>query len=128
MSNIPESLKYTAEHEWAKHEDGIVTVGITDFAQDALGDITYLELPDPGTAFSAGDTFGVVESVKTFSDLYMPIDGEVVESNEAAIDAPESINSDAYGTWLVKIRVGDSAQFDGLLDAAAYAGVIEEAG
>lgn len=120
MSKIPAALKYTAEHEWATYEGGIVTVGITDFAQDQLGDITYLELPDAGTAVTAGDTFGVVESVKTFSDLYSPVDGEVVESNAAAVDAPESINGDPYGVWLIKIRVADDSQYAGLLDAGAY--------
>lgn len=121
MSNIPDKLKYTKEHEWASEEDGVVAVGITDYAQDALGDITYLELPDVGATFSTGDTFGVVESVKTFSDLYAPIDGEVVEVNDAAVDAPESINEDAYGTWLIKVRVSDPAQVEALLTAAAYA-------
>ena len=129
MSNVPKNLRYTEEHEWAKDNgDGTVSVGVTDYAQDALGDITYLELPEVGTEVSAADAFGVVESVKTFSDLYAPLSGEVVEVNSELIDTPEGINEDPYGAWLVKIRVEDPAEIDDLMDATAYAAHLEESG
>lgn len=129
MSTIPENLRYTVEHEWVRDEgDGVFAVGITDYAQDALGDITYLELPDPGTSVAAGDTFGVVESVKTFSDLYAPLAGDVVEANAAALDAPESINEDVYGAWLIKVKASDSSAFEALLSAEQYAAHVEESG
>ena len=127
----PEDLKYTAEHEWVRRPgeaEGAVRVGITDYAQDALGDITYLELPEPGTALSSGDTFGVVESVKTFSDLYAPLAGEVIEANAAALDAPESVNEDAYGVWLIKVKSSDPSAFGALLSAEQYAAHVEESG
>ncbi len=126
-SKIPADLKYTAEHEWARvGEDGLLSVGITDFAQDALGDVTYLELPDPGTEATAGEPFGVVESVKTYSDLYSPLDGEIVEVNAELVDAPEGINENPYGAWLLKIKLADAAAVDGLLDAAAYSKLLDE--
>lgn len=118
--NIPADLKYTASHEWARREaDGTITVGITEYAQDALGDIVFVELPKVGNTYSAGDDAAVVESVKAASDIYAPVSGEVVAVNEPVADAPESINADAYGAWLFKIKPSD-AGFDGLLDAAAY--------
>jgi glycine cleavage system H protein len=129
MSTIPDNLRYTVEHEWVRDEgDGVFSVGITDYAQDALGDITYLELPEPGTALSSGDTFGVVESVKTFSDLYAPLAGEVVEANAAALDAPESVNEDAYGVWLIKVKTSDPGAFGALLSAEQYGAHVEESG
>ena len=121
MSNIPADLKYTESHEWVRAEaDGTVTVGITEFAQDALGDIVFVELPKVGTSYTAGDDAAVVESVKAASDIYAPLSGEVVAVNDAVVDAPESINSDAYGAWLFKLKPVDAAAINGLLDAAAY--------
>jgi glycine cleavage system H protein len=119
--NIPADLKYTESHEWVRTEaDGTVTVGITEFAQDALGDIVFVELPKVGTTFGAGDDAAVVESVKAASDIYAPVAGEVVGVNDDVVNTPESINSDAYGAWLFKIKPSDAAAVDGLLDAAAY--------
>jgi glycine cleavage system H protein len=119
--NIPADLKYTESHEWVRKEaDGTVTVGITEYAQDALGDIVFVELPKVGKTFSAGDDAAVVESVKAASDIYAPVSGEVVAVNEAVTGAPESINSDAYGSWLFKLKPSDAAAVDGLLDSAAY--------
>lgn len=120
--NIPEDLRYTAEHEWVRAGDGgTVRVGITDFAQDALGDIVYVQLPEVGSAVAAGDSFGEVESTKSVSEIYAPVGGEVVARNDDVIDAPDTINTDPYGAgWLVEIRLTDSADLDGLLDAAAY--------
>ena len=119
--NIPAELKYTASHEWARLEaDGTITVGITEYAQDALGDIVFVELPKVGNSYTAGDDAAVVESVKAASDIYAPISGEVIAVNDAVADAPEAINADAYGAWLFKIKPSDTAAFNGLLDAAAY--------
>ncbi len=126
MSNST-NLKYTKSHEWARLEaDGTVTVGITDHAQEALGDIVFLELPETGRKLKAGEECAVVESVKAASDIYAPIAGEVVEFNQAAVDAPESVNQDAYTAWLFKIKPGNAAELDGLLDADAYAKVADE--
>lgn len=125
--NIPANLKYTQSHEWARLEaDGTVTVGITDHAQEALGDIVFLELPEVGAALPAGKECAVVESVKAASDIYAPIAGEVVARNDAAVDAPESVNQDAYAAWLFKLKPANAADLDGLLDAAAYAKVAAE--
>jgi glycine cleavage system H protein len=119
--NIPADLKYTESHEWVRLEsDGSVTVGITEFAQDALGDIVFVELPKVGTSYGAGDDAAVVESVKAASDIYAPIAGEVIAVNDAVTDAPESINADAYSAWLFKIKPSDAGAINGLLDAAAY--------
>jgi len=121
MSNIPAELKYTESHEWVRLEsDGTVTVGITEFAQDALGDIVFVELPKVGTSFTAGDDAAVVESVKAASDIYAPLSGEITEVNEAVAGAPESINAGAFDAWLFKLKPSDVSQLDGLLDAAAY--------
>jgi glycine cleavage system H protein len=126
--NVPADLKYTKSHEWAKLEaDGTVTVGITDHAQEALGDIVFLELPDLGRQLNAGQECAVVESVKAASDIYAPIAGEVVAKNDAAVDAPESVNQDAYATWLFKLKPANAADLAGLLDAAAYEKVAAEA-
>jgi glycine cleavage system H protein len=122
MSNIPAELKYTESHEWVRKEaDGTVTVGITEFAQDALGDIVFVELPKVGTTYGAGDDAAVVESVKAASDIYAPVAGEVTEVNDAVAGAPESINANAYDAWLFKIKPTDAAAVDGLLDADTYA-------
>ena len=119
--NIPADLKYTASHEWVRLEgDGTVTVGITEYAQDALGDIVFVELPTVGNTYGAGDDAAVVESVKAASDIYAPIAGEVVAVNDDVVNAPESINTDAYANWLFKIKPADVSALDGLLDAAAY--------
>jgi len=127
--NTPANLKYSASHEWAKAEaDGSVTVGITDHAQEALGDIVFLELPAVGRVVKAGEECAVVESVKAASDIYSPVSGEVVAINQAAADAPESVNADAYAAWLFRIKPADAAacatELDGLLDAAAYAATL----
>ena len=125
--NVPADLKYAQSHEWAKLEaDGLVTIGITDHAQEALGDIVFLELPQVGRKLRAGEECAVVESVKAASDIYSPIAGEVVSVNQAAADAPESVNQDAYATWLFKLKPDNAADLDGLLDAAAYAKVAAE--
>ena len=128
--NVPEGLKYTKEHEWAEKENDLVICGITDYAQDALGDIVFLELPQVGDTFSSGDVFGVVESVKAVSDLYMPLGGEIVEINEALSEAPETVNSDPYqGGWMIKIKPADTQEIEGLMNADAYtAYCAEEAG
>ncbi len=125
--NNPANLKYTKSHEWTKVEaDGTVTVGITDHAQEALGDIVFLELPEAGRKLRAGEECAVVESVKAASDIYAPIGGEVIDANQAAVDAPETVNQDAYAAWLFKIKPSNPAELDGLLDAAAYAKVADE--
>mgnify|MGYP001268161492 FL=1 len=121
MSNLPANLRYAASHEWVlDNQDGTVTVGITDHAQEALGDVVFVELPEVGQALNKGKEFGVIESVKAASDLYSPVDGEVVEVNEALEDAPETVNDAPYeGGWIMKVRVTDQA-LEGLLDADAY--------
>jgi glycine cleavage system H protein len=126
MSNIPDDLRYTDEHEWVKTEGDNAVIGITDHAQDQLGDVVFLELPEPGTNLSKGDAFGVVESVKAVSDLYAPIDGEVVEVNSDLVDAPEHVNADAYAAWLIKVKPADAGAVEALLDAAAYAELLEK--
>ena len=124
---FPSELKYAKTHEWARLDaDGLVTVGITDHAQEALGDIVFLELPQPGRQVAAGDECAVVESVKAASDIYAPVAGEIVAANQAAADAPETVNQDAYAAWLFKIRPTDAGQLNTLLDAAAYTKVAEE--
>jgi glycine cleavage system H protein len=126
MSQIPEALLYTKDHEWIQvHDDGTATVGITDYAQESLGDITFVEFPSVGDSYSAGDAFGVVESVKAASDLYMPLDGEVLDINEAVDTEPEWLNNDPYGKgWLLKIRVADPSQLEELLKADAYSELV----
>lgn len=119
--NIPADLKYTQSHEWVRKEaDGTLTVGITDYAQDALGDIVFVDLPKVGAKFTAGDDAAVVESVKAASDIYAPVSGEVVAVNDDVTGSPESINSDAYGSWLFKLKPSDAAAYDGLMGADAY--------
>ena len=126
MSQVPEALLYTKDHEWIQlHDDGTATIGITDYAQASLGDITFVEFPEVGESFGSGDTFGVVESVKAASDLYMPLDAEVLEINEEADSEPELLNSDPYQKgWLLKIRLNDASQSDTLLKAEAYSELI----
>ena len=126
MSQVPESLLYTKDHEWIQlHEDNTATVGITDYAQESLGDITFVEFPSAGESFNRGDTFGVVESVKAASDLYMPLDAEVLEVNDDVDSEPELLNSDPYQRGgLLKIRPTDSSQVEALLKADTYVGII----
>ena len=125
MSKIPADLKYTEEHEWIKVDGVVVVVGITDHAQGALGDVVFLDLPEVGRKLSKGKAFGVVESVKAVSDLYAPLDGEVVEINKAIVDAPEGINKDPYGAaWMLKLKPTDPQAVDGLLDAAGYTALL----
>ena len=119
-TNIPANLKYTKEHEWALVESDTVTIGITDFAQSALGDIVFLEVPDVGSELKSGNTFGVVESIKSVSDLYSPVTGEVVAKNSDLEGSPEKINSDAYGSWLIKVKVKNTAELNNLLTAEQY--------
>lgn len=120
--NTPAELKYTTSHEWVRLEsDGSITVGITEFAQDALGDIVFVEFPEVGKSYNAGAEAAIVESVKAASDIYAPMSGVVIAINDTLASAPESINSDAFGAWLFKIKPSDAGAFDALLDADAYA-------
>lgn len=119
--NIPAELKYTKDHEWIKVEGNVATVGITDFAQGELGDIVYVEIETEGETLDQEEVFGSVEAVKTVSDLFMPVSGKILEFNSALEAAPETVNSDPFGSgWMVKIELSDASQIDGLLDAAAY--------
>jgi glycine cleavage system H protein len=128
MSNVPANLKYTASHEWMLlNADGTVTVGITDHAQEALGDLVFVELPEVGAHFDAEKEIAVVESVKAAADVYAPIAGTVSEVNQAAVDAPESVNQDAYAAWLFKMTPDNAADLDKMLDAAAYQGLADAA-
>ena len=125
----PSELKYTKEHEWIKVDGTTATIGITDHAQESLGDIVFVDLPKPGADVTAGKTFGTVESVKAVSDLYAPASGRVVEINEALATAPETINKDANNTWMVKLTLSNAAEVNGLLNAADYEKFVsEEAG
>ena len=125
--NVPAELRYSKDHEWARLEPtGRVRVGITDYAQDALGDVVFVELPAMGTVLASGDTFGEVESTKSVSDLYAPVAGTVIEVNDMLTDAPEKLNEDPYGEgWICLIEPVEPAQFDLLLDASAYSALIE---
>lgn len=123
----PENLKYTKEHEWLNIDGSIITIGITDYAQDSLGDIVFVELPKEGVEVAKGETFGVVESVKAVSDLYSPVTGKVVEVNDDIMEAPEVINDDPYGdAWMIKVEVTDSNDLDETLDSAEYGEFVEE--
>lgn len=125
MSIIRDDLKYTQDHEWIVADGNIGTVGVTDFAQESLGDVTFVELPEVGSEFKKGDAFGVVESVKAASDLYLPVSGKVVEINTALEDAPDLVNSSPYDDgWIVKIELEDASQVDELLSPTAYKGLI----
>lgn len=128
MSKVPAHLKYTASHEWLLlNADGSITVGITDHAQEALGDLVFVELPEVGAHFAAEKEIAVVESVKAAADVYAPIAGTVAEVNQAAADAPESVNQDAYAAWLFKIKPDNAADLESLLDATAYQAVADAA-
>ncbi len=128
MSNIPSELKYATSHEWVRNEgNGVVTIGITEHAQDLLGDMVFVELPEVGDNISTGDDVAVAESVKAASDIYAPISGEVVEINEDLEDSPELVNSDAFGDgWMFKVKLADEAELAALLDAQGYANSIDE--
>ena len=124
---FPEDLKYTEEHEWIKVDGDSVTIGITDYAQDSLGDVVYVELPDADSTITAGETFGVVESVKAVSDLYAPVSGTVTEVNDSVVDGPEAINDEPYGdAWLLKVELSDTGELDKLMSAADYQAFTEE--
>jgi len=125
---FPDELRYTREHEWAREEGGVVTVGITGYATDQLGDVVFVELPEVGRRLESGKPFGVVEAVKTVSDLFAPVAGEVVETNRALADDPAAVNRDPYGAgWMVRIRAADAKSVAALLTSADYAKVVEEA-
>ncbi|WP_025274676.1 glycine cleavage system protein GcvH [Haloglycomyces albus] len=125
---IPESLRYTAEHEWIEQrsEPNVVRVGITDFAQDSLGDVVFVELPEAGTEYSAGDVVGEVESTKSVSEVYSPVTGKILAINDGLVEEPEKVNSDPYNAgWLFEVELADAAALEGLLDASAYAKLTE---
>ena len=122
--NIPAELEYTKTHEWVRREGDVATVGITDHAQEELGDVVFIELPEEGASFGAGDSFGTIESVKAVSDLYAPVGGEVVEVNETLNDSPERVNEDPYGGgWMIRLRISDEGE---LLSADEYGQLLEE--
>jgi len=124
----PKDLRFTKTHEWLRQDGDVVTIGISDHAQNELGDITYVELPKPGDAVSRNEPFGVVESVKAASDVFAPVDGEVIERNETVVDAPDLVNSSPYElAWLLKIRLNDPSQLETLMDAPAYDAYAETA-
>ncbi|WP_257294662.1 glycine cleavage system protein GcvH [Endozoicomonas sp. YOMI1] len=127
MSNIPSELRYLRSHEWVRlEEDGTVTIGITDYAQEALGDVVFVELPEPGALLAAGDEVGAVESVKAASEIYVPLTGEVLEVNGILEDAPETVNSDPYNDgWFFKMKLEDDGELNDLMDAEAYGEFIE---
>ncbi len=127
MSNLPQGLSYVSSHEWIRNEgDGTVTIGVTDFAQEQLGDVVFVELPDVGAELVSEDEFGVIESVKAASDLFAPVSGEVIAINERLDDDPELVNSDPYNKgWMIKIEFTDNSQLEDLLDAAAYESLVK---
>jgi glycine cleavage system H protein len=125
--NTPKDLKYASSHEWARFEEGLVTVGISDYAQDQLGDVVFIELPEEGRKVKAGEAVAVIESVKTASDIYAPVSGEIVEVNSELADAPETVNESPYDRgWMFKLRPDDVSALDSLLDAEAYERTLEE--
>jgi glycine cleavage system H protein len=124
--NVPDQLRYSSDHEWVSRDADVVRVGITDYAQDALGDVVFVQVPAVGDLVKAGDSFGEVESTKSVSDVYAPVGGTILEVNEALADAPQALNEDPYGDgWICTIRMSDPTEFDALLDAAAYGALIE---
>jgi len=124
--NLPDDVKYTKDHEWAKLSDGIVTIGINDYAQDQLGEIVFVELPEVGDSFSKGDEFGSVESVKAVSEIYIPISGEIVQINEGLEEAPELVNESCYEKgWLIKVKPDDLSEMDTLMDKTAYLAMLK---
>ncbi len=128
MSKVPAELKYTKSHEWIRAEaDGTLTIGVTDHAQEALGDVVFLELPEAGRNLSAGEACAVIEYVKAASDIYAPVAGEVIANNQDVADAPESVNADAYGAWLIKLKPANPDDVGALMDAAGYEAEIAQA-
>ncbi len=125
-SKVIDGLKYTNDHEWVKVEGNTAVIGITDYAQAALGSIVYVELPDTDTEFEAEDTFGVVESVKAASDMFIPVSCKIIETNQDVVDEPSLVNTDAFENWLVKVELSDESQLEGLLDADAYRKLLGE--
>ncbi len=124
--NVPEQLRYSSDHEWLSRDGATVRIGITDYAQDALGDVVFVQLPETGDQVSAGDTFGEVESTKSVSDIYAPVSGTIVTVNDALGENPQALNEDPYGDgWICTIEMSDPSQFDALLDAAGYTALIE---
>lgn len=126
MSKVIEGLCYAESHEWVKVEGDIAVIGVTDFAQSEMGDITYVDVPEEGDEFAKGEEFGALESVKASSDLYCPVGGKVVEINQEVVDAPELVNEDAFAAWLIKVEMDSPADLEGLMDAAAYKAFIGE--
>ena len=125
--NIPENLKYSEEHEWARDESGIIVVGITDYAQGELGDIVFIDLPEAGGTVTQNESFGTIEAVKAASDIFSPVSGEIIEVNNALSDKPEIINKDPYGNgWMIKIKPSDISELDTLMNADAYKNLIAE--
>jgi glycine cleavage system H protein len=126
--NIPSDLKYTKDHEWARQQGNVVVVGVTQHAQESLGDVVYVELPKVGTTITAGKQFGVIESTKAVSELFAPVTGKVVKVNDALSDKPDTVNADPYGAgWIIEVELSDTKQLDGLLSADAYAGLLKNA-
>jgi glycine cleavage system H protein len=124
--NVPEQLRYSKDHEWVSRDGDVARIGITDYAQDALGDVVFVQVPEVGATVTAGESFGEVESTKSVSDIYAPVSGTVLEVNETLADAPQAVNEDPYGDgWICTIRMSDPSEYDQLLDAAAYQTLIE---
>ena len=126
MSKVIEGLLYSESHEWVKVEGGIAVIGITDFAQHAMGDLSYVDMPEVDDELSQGEEFGAVESVKAASDLYSPVSGTVIEIHEALEDAPELLNEDAFENWIIKVQISDESELESLMDAAAYQALCEK--
>jgi glycine cleavage system H protein len=128
MSEIPNDLKYTKDHEWARQQGNVVVVGVTAHAQEALGDVVYVELPKVGTSITSGKQFGVIESTKAVSELFAPVTGKVVKVNDSLADNPSTVNADPYGAgWIIEVELSDPKQLDGLLDATAYGELLKNA-
>ena len=125
MSKVIEGLLYSESHEWVKVEDGIAVIGVSDYAQSEMGDITYVDLPSEGDEVVAGEEFGALESVKASSELYSPVSGVVEEVNSELEAAPEKVNEDPYGAWIIKVRISDASELDALMDCAAYSKITE---
>ena len=123
--NLPADLRYSEDHEWAKADGDVVRIGVSDYAQDQLGDIVFVEMPEVGDSFDKGEEFGTLESVKAVSELYLPVSGEVVAVNEALIDAPELLNEDPYAQWIIEVKAKDLTELEELLDVTAYSAIVK---